>query len=171
MYLHGGITRRTLLPLPARRYGMERLWCSRPCTSRMRPLRRPPRHPPCVCCLPATSTTRLPSHSAATPPPHPPTCPHLTLPPPPTPTLFDAHAARLGVPQVSVILADREQSLRSWKLAGAMMNLVLLKPEQRRAEGEQSTRSPQPQEASSAGAPAVASSVMRKSIHATHGDV
>ena len=86
-----------------------------------------------------------PPRSAAVLPPLPPTRSHLTLPPPPPPLPIAAHAARIAVLQVAAILVEREHSLRSWKLAGVMMNLVLLHPQQHRGEGEQPTRSAQPQ--------------------------
>ena len=127
---------------------MEHLLRSRPCISRTRPLHRPPLHPPCVGCLlpplrPASQAALPPLRHSTTLPSYLPSL-HTAATLAAFPLLY-AHAARVGVLQVAVILAEREQSLRSWKLAGAMMNLVLLHPQQRRGEDEQPTRSAQPQ--------------------------
>ena len=146
--LDGGTTRRTLLPFPRAQVrdgafvALKALYLEDETTPQAAP-------PPALCWLPPA--TLRPASQAALPPLR-----HSTTLPSYLPSLHTAatlaafpllyaHAARVGVLQVAVILAEREQSLRSWKLAGAMMNLVLLHPQQRRGEDEQPTRSAQPQ--------------------------
>ena len=148
--LGGGTTRRTLLPFSRAQVrdgafvALKALYLEDETT----PQAAPPVHPPCVGCLlpplrPASRAALPPLRHSTTPPSYlPPLHTAATLAALP---LLHAHAARVGVLQVAVILAEREQSLRSWRLAGAMMNLVLLHPQQRRGEDEQPTRSAQPQ--------------------------
>ena len=146
--LDGGTTRRTLLQFPRAQVrdgafvALKALYLEDETTPQAAP-------PPALCWLPPA--TLRPASQAALPPLR-----HSATPPSYLASLHTAatlaafpllyaHAARVGVLQVAVILAEREQSLRSWKLAGAMMNLVLLHPQQRRGEDEQPTRSAQPQ--------------------------